>query len=121
MRLGERLALIPALRWERYRLDAHPDAIYRDDNPSGAPADIRESRLTARLGARWKLNDRSSVSVQYAEGFRAPPFGDVNVGFTIPAFHFLARPTPNLKPATRDRTTVVEGRQVLERVKPEWR
>lgn len=100
MRLDERLALIPALRWERYRLDAQPDATYRDDNPNGEPADIHESRLTARLGARWKLNERSSVFVQYAEGFRAPPFGDVNVGFTIPAFNFLARPNPNLKSET---------------------
>src|SRR3546814_17466045 len=100
MRLGERLALIPALRWERYRLDAHPDAIYRDDNPSGAPADIRESRLTARLGARWKLNDRSRVYVPYAEGVRAPPFGDVKVGFTLPTFTFLAGPNPNLKYGT---------------------
>ncbi|PIX61362.1 MAG: hypothetical protein COZ47_02385 [Lysobacterales bacterium CG_4_10_14_3_um_filter_64_11] len=100
MRLGERLALIPALRWERYRLNAHPDATYRDDNPDGEPADIRESRLTARLGARWKINARSSVFVQYAEGFRAPPFGDVNVGFTIPAFNFVARPNPNLESET---------------------
>ena len=100
MGFGERLSLIPALRWERYRLDANPDAVYRDDNPGGEPADIRESRLTARLGTRWKINARSSVFVQYAEGFRAPPFGDVNVGFTIPAFNFLARPNPDLKSET---------------------
>lgn len=100
MRIGERLALIPALRWERYRLDANPDATYRDDNPTGEPADIHESRLTARFGARWTINARSSLFVQYAEGFRAPPFGDVNVGFTIPAFNFLARPNPNLKSET---------------------
>lgn len=100
MRFGPQLALVPALRWERYRLTAHPDAIYAADNSNGEPADIRESRLTARLGARWQFTSRSSVFVQYAQGFRAPPFGDVNVGFTIPAFNFLARPNPNLKSET---------------------
>lgn len=100
MRFAPRLALVPALRWERYRLDAHPDAIYAADNSTGEPADIRESRLTARLAARWQFTARSSVFVQYAQGFRAPPFGDVNVGFTIPAFNFLARPSPDLKSET---------------------
>lgn len=100
MRFGPQLALVPALRWERYRLDAKPDPIYLADNTNGEPADIHESRVTARLGARWQFTSRSSLFVQYAQGFRAPPFGDVNVGFTIPAFNFLARPNPDLKSET---------------------
>lgn len=93
-----RLAVTPALRWERYRLDARPDAIFQEDYPDIDTVDSRESSLTPRLGLRWALAEHSHVFLQYARGFRAPPFSDVNIGLFLPAFNYEVRPNPNLRP-----------------------
>ena len=95
-----RFAIVPGVRWERYRLSAYPDTIYREDNPAVTPADIASISLTPKLGARMSIGDSGSVYVQYARGYRAPPFSDVNVAFTIPAFNYMTLPNPNLRPET---------------------
>lgn len=93
-----RLAVTPALRWERYRLDARPDAIFLEDYPDIDTVDTRETSLTPRLGLRWALADNSHLFLQYARGFRAPPFSDVNIGLFLPAFNYEVRANPELKP-----------------------
>ncbi len=95
-----RFAIVPGLRWERYRLDAYPDEIYREDNPGVTPVDIASTSLTPKLGARMKIGARGSVYVQYARGYRAPPFSDVNVAFTIPTFNYVTLPNPDLRAET---------------------
>lgn len=92
--------LIPALRFEMYELDPRDDAIYREDNPSTTPAALEENRLTPRLAVVHQLGRADSVYMQYAEGFRAPPFEDVNIGLDIPMFQIRAVPNPDLKPET---------------------
>lgn len=98
MRFSNGLALIPGLRYERFRVDAREDAIYREDNPNLAVVDIAESQLTPKLGLRYEFSRATQLFAQYALGFRAPPVSDVNVGFTIPAFNYIAIPNPDLKP-----------------------
>lgn len=92
------LALIPGLRYERYRVTAHPDAIFAADNPGLVPVGLSESQFTPKLGLRYELGHSTQLFAQYALGFRAPPVADVNVGFTIPAFNYVAIPNPDLKP-----------------------
>lgn len=92
------LALIPGLRYERYRVRAHTDAIFAADNPGLAPVGLSESQFTPKLGLRYELSHSTQLFAQYALGFRAPPVSDVNVGFTIPAFNYVAIPNPDLKP-----------------------
>ncbi|MEZ5467971.1 MAG: TonB-dependent hemoglobin/transferrin/lactoferrin family receptor [Lysobacterales bacterium] len=92
------LALIPGLRYERYRVNARPDAIFAEDNPGLATVDLAESQLTPKLGLRYELSAHSQLFAQYALGFRAPPVSDVNIGFNIPAFNYVAIPNPELKP-----------------------
>lgn len=92
------LALIPGLRYERYRVNARADAIFAEDNPNLAAVDIAESQFTPKLGLRYELNTHTQLFAQYALGFRAPPVSDVNIGFTIPAFNYIAIPNPDLKP-----------------------
>jgi hemoglobin/transferrin/lactoferrin receptor protein len=90
--------LIPGLRWERYRLDAYPDPIFIDRNPGIESVDVSSTSTTPRLGLRWRVAEGVSLFAQHARGYRAPPFGDVNVGFTIPAFNYVALPNPDLRP-----------------------
>jgi hemoglobin/transferrin/lactoferrin receptor protein len=99
IQLGEGpLTLIPGLRYERYRVDSRADAIFAADNPNLAPADLTQTSLTPKLGVRFELNAGTQIFAQYALGFRAPPVSDVNIGFTIPSFNYVAIPNPDLRP-----------------------
>jgi hemoglobin/transferrin/lactoferrin receptor protein len=96
--LGERWFLIPALRYDRFRTDADPDAMWLADNPATAVVDSEEDSLTPKLGLRYAASESLSLFAQYARGFRAPPFSDVNLGLNIPAFGYSAIPNPDLRP-----------------------
>lgn len=96
--LGERFALVPGLRAEWYRLRAKPDAIFNEDFPDANPVDIDEQQLTPRVALRWSPGGGHSLFVQYARGFRAPPFGDVNIGLVLPVYNYEVRANPDLRP-----------------------
>jgi hemoglobin/transferrin/lactoferrin receptor protein len=98
--IGKHFALIPGLRWERYDLDARADAIFREDYPAVRVADIRRSAWTPKLGLRWQAGEHNTFFAQYARGFRAPPFGDVNIGLSLTLLNYEVRPNPDLRPET---------------------
>jgi hemoglobin/transferrin/lactoferrin receptor protein len=95
-----RWALIPALRWDGYRLEPQADAMYLEDNPATPPVSLRDDRFSPRLGALYHWADGWSLYGQYVQGFRAPPFEDVNIGLDIPLFNIRAIPNPDLKSET---------------------
>ncbi|MCW8846124.1 MAG: TonB-dependent hemoglobin/transferrin/lactoferrin family receptor [Gammaproteobacteria bacterium] len=95
-----RMALVPGLRYERFDMQPEADSMFEEDNPGIEPVSINESNTSPRLGLTAALTSKTSAYLQYAEGFRAPPMEDVNIGFTIPAFNFVALPNPDLKPET---------------------
>ena len=111
-----RLALIPGLRAEWYRLRARPDAIYLEDFPDADPVDIDERQVTPRLGLRASLGGGHSLFAQYARGFRAPPFGDVNIGLILPVFNYEVRANPDLRPE-RSQGLELGWRHVGERLR----
>lgn len=96
----DRLSLIPGLRLDRYRLQPRPDAIFVEDNPGVEPSSLRSNRVSPKFGALWWFTPNWALTGQYARGFRAPPYNDVNVGFTNLQFGYTAIPNPDLKPET---------------------
>jgi len=96
--LGERFKLIPGVRIDYYDLEPRLDEIFLEDNPGIEPVDLNETSVTPRLGAIYELTDTLDVFAQYAQGFRAPPYNDVNVGFTNFQFGYTAIPNPDLTP-----------------------
>ncbi len=94
--------LVPALRVDRYALRPMIDAIFAADNPGVAAVDLDETSIAPKLGAVWKFAPDWSLFAGYARGFRAPPYADVNIGFTNPAFGYTAIANPDLKPETSD-------------------
>jgi hemoglobin/transferrin/lactoferrin receptor protein len=92
--------LVPALRVDRYALRPEPDAIFAADNPGVALVDLTETRMSPKLGMVWRFAPDWSVFAGYARGFRAPPYADVNIGFTNLAFGYTAIANPDLKPET---------------------
>lgn len=97
------LTLIPGVRFEHYRLDASADRLFREDFPDTPVEDVTESALAPKLGLQWRVSDRIQAFAQYARGFRAPPFADVNIGleFAVP-FSVRAIPNPDLESETSD-------------------
>jgi len=96
--LSARWRLQPALRWERTTTDARPDALYREDFPDTPVVDSDDSSWTPKLGVTSALGRGHSAYAQYAEGFRAAPFHDLNVGLKIATFNYEAIPNPDLRP-----------------------
>lgn len=94
--------LIAAVRVDRYELRPEVDAIFAGDNPGVAVADLDKTSVSPKLGAIWRFAPDWSLFGGYARGFRSPPYGDVNIGFTNVMFGYTAIANPDLKPETSD-------------------
>lgn len=97
-----RLTLLPGVRVDRYELDPTVDEIFAADNPFTVPVALRETSVSPKLGATWRFSGRWSAFGNYAHAFRAPPYADVNVGFTNLSFGYTALPNPGLDPESGD-------------------
>ena len=97
------VTLITGVRYEHYRLDSTADRLFREDFPETPVENVTESALAPKLGLQWQISRTTQAFVQYARGFRAPPFEDVNIGleYTVPT-RVRAIPNPDLKPETSD-------------------
>ncbi|WP_242101299.1 TonB-dependent receptor [Lysobacter sp. M2-1] len=58
--------------------------------------------MSPKLGAVWRFAPGWSLFGGYARGFRAPPYNDVNIGFTNVQFGYTAIANPDLRPETSD-------------------
>jgi len=96
--LDGRLRVTPGLRYDDYEADTSPDDLYINGNPGvEAPADFADSALTLKLGGLYRFTDSISAWARYSEGFRAPPYDDVNVGFTNFIGGYKSIAAPNLE------------------------
>ncbi|MEO0973132.1 MAG: TonB-dependent receptor, partial [Pseudomonadota bacterium] len=94
---GGRLLLSPGLRFDSFDASASADALYLSGNPgTELPEDYSDEELTLRLGALYDINENVSAYVRYSEGFRAPPYDDVNVGFSNVAGGYKTIANPDL-------------------------
>ena len=94
--------LIPAVRVDRYELEPDIDAIFAEDNPGFVASDLTETQVSPKLGAVWHFSGPWSLFGGYSRGFRAPPYSDVNIGFTNVMFGYTAIANPDLRPETSD-------------------
>lgn len=97
-----KLSLIPGVRVDYYRLDPTLDNIFAEDNPGVAVEGMDETSVSPKLGGVWRFAEGWSLFANYAHGFRAPPYGDVNVGFTNLTAGYTVIANPDLKPETSD-------------------
>ncbi len=95
-----RWEIVPALRYDRYKLDPRPDEIYLNGSPDTEVVSVSEDQFSPRIGAIFHINDDWGIYAQYVNGFRAPPFEDANIGLDIPLFNIRAIPNPDLKSET---------------------
>lgn len=93
-------SVIPGLRYDYYKLKPRPDVLFTKDNPGITPVEKKDDAFSPKLGVLYRLTPQYTAFAQYAYGFRAPPYNDVNIGFTNLAFGYTAIPNPNLKSET---------------------
>lgn len=83
--LWNRLFIVPAIRWD-----------YLVQNADGQP-EVTDGELNPKIGGTLKITDSLFVEANYAEGFRAPNFGELFISGThFPGAIFV--PNTALKP-----------------------
>jgi len=95
-------SIIGAIRADRFDLSPKNDPMYAEDYPFAEPVSISESDVSPKLGIIYRLNPEVDLYVQYAHGFRAPPYEDANIGLEIPFFNYRAIPNPDLRSESSD-------------------
>lgn len=99
--LDEKVEIIPALRYDQYRLNPAVGGAYMEANTGiKEPVSMRQGQLSKRLGLLFHPNSQHTLYLNYAEGFRAPSFSSVNTGFSNLQQGYTAIPNPNLKAET---------------------
>lgn len=89
--------LSPGIRYEHYKLRTRDDALFVERYPDSEVTDLTHDAWLPKLGIIWSVSDNAEWFAQYARGYRAPPFSDVNIGLYYPQFRVLAIANPDLK------------------------
>ncbi|WP_287940979.1 TonB-dependent hemoglobin/transferrin/lactoferrin family receptor [Sphingopyxis sp.] len=97
-----RLLLYPALRFDWYDLSPRNDALL----PGFTGAGQKDSHLSPKFGAVWKVTDQVRLFANYATGFKAPEPGQVNQFFENLTYGYTSKPNPDLGP---ERSQSFEG------------
>lgn len=97
-----RMTLIPGVRYDRFVVDADPsDDVYIA--AGGLPAaSLDADAVSPKLGAAVELHSTTTLTAQYAAGFRAPPYSSINTGFTNLAGGYQTLANPGLDPEISD-------------------
>lgn len=99
---GDRLALMPGLRYDRTKLKPEMDVLAQQVLTLLGRSAVEQSHgaLSPKLGATWKFDTALSAYGQVARGFRAPNYEEVNGAFRNTAQMYSVVPNPDLKPET---------------------
>lgn len=96
--LNGKLTVSPGVRFDKFSLSPRADTLFASANPGVATRAYSDSELSAKLGVVYRINPQHTLWSQFAEGFRIPPFDDINVGFTNFAGGYTSLPNADLAP-----------------------
>ncbi|SCX60944.1 TonB-dependent hemoglobin/transferrin/lactoferrin family receptor [Nitrosospira sp. Nsp1] len=96
--LSDRFTVVAGLRYDNYSLKPKPDALFIERNPGVDVADVRLSAFSPKLSGILHMGYGFSFVAQYSQGFRPPPYNDVNIGFTNLSARYTAVANPHLRP-----------------------
>lgn len=91
------------MRFDHYDLNTSPDNDF--DRNGAESANLSESALSPRIAILYEATPEISLYGQYARGFRAPLYSEINSGFTNLTGSFFKYETlsnPDLEPETSD-------------------
>lgn len=91
--------IIAGIRYDHYKLSPKMGTLYEEANPTiDAPVGMSKSRFSKRLAFLWHPNEENTFFVNYSEGFKAPSFSALNLGYGSDLYGYISRSNPNLKP-----------------------
>ena len=97
--LDNTIEVIVGLRYDHYSLKVKQGGAYIDGNLGTLPpTGMNKDNLSKRLAVLYYPTDNHTLYANYAEGFKAPSFTAVNMGFANLAQGYATRSNPNLKP-----------------------
>ena len=96
------LRIIPAVRFDYYRLTPKPDAAFYNTNSGVQVGNVSAFALSPKLGLTYDLTENLRVFGQYARGFRAPPYDNANFAYENATVGYAILPNFNLRPETVD-------------------
>ena len=99
---GGKWTAIAGIRADDYQLDPVPDTIFLQTTPENDVVALSEDEVSPKLGLIYHATPELDLFLQYAHGFRAPPFEDANIGLDIPLFNIRAIPNPDLSSENSD-------------------
>lgn len=95
------LTLIPGIRYDRYELQPHPDALLDGtgeiEGYGFLISAVEENQTSLSLGVIYDLDETYSVFAQYAEGYRPPNFDESNQAFVNLGHRYATVPNPALQ------------------------
>jgi len=92
-----RATLIPALRYDRFRVTPQLDSVFVAGNPGRSVVGIGDAAFSPKLGALIGVAEGTTLSAQWATGFRAPPATDINIGLSNLPAGYAVVPNPDLR------------------------
>jgi hemoglobin/transferrin/lactoferrin receptor protein len=95
------LDIIAGLRFDYYNLTTDPDTAFARNGAESA--DLSASAISPRIALLYDITPEISIYGQYARGFRAPLYSEINSGFTNLTgnfFKYESISNPNLEPET---------------------
>jgi len=95
------LDVIAGVRFDHYDLSTDPDEAFTRNGAEAA--DLTASALSPRVALLYEATPELSLYGQYARGFRAPLYSEINSGFTnltSPFFKYETLSNPELEPET---------------------
>ena len=101
-----RLTLVPGVRYDHFTLDAYQDDPVFLASLNPVPTDFSADAVSPKFGIAARLTDVVTVHAQYAGGFRAPPYSNINTGFTNFRGGYTTLPNAALRAETSDNVEV---------------
>lgn len=94
---GDRLKITPGLRYDRFRLTPEADSLYASDR---AAVGKSGQHVSPKLAIQYKIQPEIQVWGQFAEGYRAPTYEQVNRFFKQSSQMYAVVGNPDLDPET---------------------
>lgn len=96
--LDGQFEVIAGLRYDHYKLSPKSGSAFETANAGVLPpSSMSESQFSKRLALLWHPTEENTIFFNYSEGFRAPTYSAVNMGFSNPAHGYTSRSNPDLK------------------------
>lgn len=96
--LSDRITLMAGFRYDHYSLKPRPDALFVERNPGVEVAAVQLNAISPKFSGILNIGYGFSFMAQYSQGFRPPPYNDVNIGFTNLGAGYTTVANSRLKP-----------------------